>query len=331
MLAETRTTISSDKLICDHVASPAFSVIVPTYNRAESLSKVIESLFAQSFQDFEIIVVDDGSTDATESTVEKLQKKSAHALLYFKQQNNGAGAARNLGIKHANGELVLFIDDDVLPIPNLIEEHVSAHKRHSGINIAIVGPVFHAPELKLSPFMRWLDKGPAFVHSRAEDGAELDYLCFCTANISLKRHFMLENGVFDEKFRPFFEDIELGFRLKRQGLRIILNKRAVGYHLHVLSLRQYCERSVSAGRSAALFHYKWPAANLPRDHVNLTVRSRIFAIINRVMPPMLMPTLPVICWLDSHGCYVPTTVYAMIQDYYEQIGYKRGLKSIEKQ
>jgi len=307
------------------------SVIIPTYNRAVSLHRVLEGLLNQTYQDFEVIVVDDGSVDETQSVVKGLMEKALNEIAYVRQENRGAGSARNAGIRHAKGDVVLFIDDDVLPASNLLEEHIGGHERHRGDNIAILGPVFYAPELEVSHFMRWLiDRGPHFFHSRAEDGAQLDYRYFCTANISLSRGFMLEKGLFDEQFRPFFEDIELGFRLQQHGLQIILNKSAIGYHLRGETFQGYCERSIWSGQSAVKFYTKWPAAAPAFSPSTSNTGSVIRRIGRKLVMRSLIPGLkPLICWLDTHGCAVPSYFYAVVSHYYSQIGLRKGLEAIE--
>jgi GT2 family glycosyltransferase len=311
---------------------PKLSVIMPTYNRAEMMNRAVESLFTQTFQDFEIIVVDDGSTDATANTVLGLQRKSPHELIYLKQENKGAGAARNLGIRQARGDLVIFIDDDVLLTPNLLEEHVEAHKQHIGENIAILGSVIYSPELKFSPFMGWLSNtGIAFGHSREQNGAKLDYRFFCTANLSLKRKFMLEKGVFDENFRQFYDDIELGFRLERQGLQTILNKNAVGYHLRGETLQGFCNRSEEYGKRAVILYQKWPALNASINRSPLNTRTGAIENVQKAVLQVVIPFLrPFLCWLDSHDCAVPVRLYAIMLDYYWRVGYRKGIKSFGK-
>ena len=94
---------------------PETSVIIPTYNRADVLSRAIESVLEQSYQDFELIIVDDGSTDGTESVVHQYDDDR---LIYITQSNAGANAARNRGIKAATGEYIAFLDsdDEFLPL-----------------------------------------------------------------------------------------------------------------------------------------------------------------------------------------------------------------------
>lgn len=309
------------------------SVIIPTYNRLAWLQRVIEGLLSQTYQDFEVIVVDDGSNDEIGNLVKELISKAPCGLSYIRQENQGAGAARNTGVKQATGDLVLFIDDDVIPAPHLLEEHIKGHQLYPGNNIAILGSVINAPEVKDTHFMRWLmNKGPAFPQNRRQDWAKLDYMFFCTANISLSKGFMVEKGLFDEKFRPFLEDIELGFRLQQHGLEIILNKNAVGYHLRGETFQGYCERNMLAGQSAVKFYTKWPAAASAFSPWNPNTGSVVRVIREKLVMRSLIPGLKaLICWLDTHGCAAPYYFYAVVSSYYYQIGIRKGLEALEEQ
>jgi glycosyltransferase involved in cell wall biosynthesis len=100
-------------------AAPFFSVVVPTYNRANFLEKTLRSLLNQSFQNFEIIVVDDGSTDNTESHIQKIDDTRVR---YYKKQNGGVSSARNYGLQFAKGDFINFFDSDDIAYPNHLEE-----------------------------------------------------------------------------------------------------------------------------------------------------------------------------------------------------------------
>ena len=97
---------------------PLFSIIIPTHNRSELLSKAIESVVNQSFSDWEVIVVDDGSTDKTKEVVNAFDNSRIH---YFYQENKERSAARNLGIQKAKGQYICFLDDDDYFLPNHLE------------------------------------------------------------------------------------------------------------------------------------------------------------------------------------------------------------------
>ena len=91
-------------------SAPTVSVVMPTYNRADLLPKTIASILSQDFDDFELLIVDDGSTDNTAALIKEFQDKNCFTLKYYSQQNKGPGAARNLGMKNASGDFFIFID-----------------------------------------------------------------------------------------------------------------------------------------------------------------------------------------------------------------------------
>lgn len=103
-----------------------FSVVIPTYNRAELLRIALDSVFTQTFTDYEVIVVDDGSTDDTQEMV----KSYAERLQVFRQENAGPGAARNLGVAHARGEYIAFLDSDDLWFPWALALFAALIHRH---------------------------------------------------------------------------------------------------------------------------------------------------------------------------------------------------------
>src|ERR1700730_17365864 len=104
------------------------SIVVPTYNRRASLARLLHALDQQTYpnSEFEVVVVDDGSADGTVEFVQ--QRHAEFALRVIEQAHAGPAAARNLGVQEALGALILFLDDDVVPAPTLIEEHVTTHE-----------------------------------------------------------------------------------------------------------------------------------------------------------------------------------------------------------
>jgi glycosyltransferase involved in cell wall biosynthesis len=106
---------------------PFVTVLIPTFNRKEALKGCLESLFIQTYprDKFEIIVVNDGSTDGTENLLEEYEKKAPCKLKWYNQSNSGIGAARNLGIKKSVGEILCFIDDDCIADKNWIKNMVN--------------------------------------------------------------------------------------------------------------------------------------------------------------------------------------------------------------
>jgi len=193
------------------------SVVVPTYNRREVLRVCLASLARQtlSSDQFEVLVVDDGSTDDTESVVRSFQ--GALLVRYLRQPHNrGRAAARNRGIREATGDVVVFVDSDVFPVPGFLAAHRSVHL--ASPRAVGRGPLLLTNHLD-DPFGKpplLPDPSPAFLD---------------TANASVRREHLLAAGGFDEEFRHYgWEDADLGLRLRRMGLRRVYDRRALAYH-----------------------------------------------------------------------------------------------------
>jgi glycosyltransferase involved in cell wall biosynthesis len=213
------------------------SVVTPTFNRAPSLRRFLTALTQQTFPaaDFEVVVVDDGSTDVTASMLADLETPFALRVLH--QANQGPGAARNLGVEHARGEIVVFLDDDVVPVADLLARHVAAH---SG-NTVVIGPMSPPPDDFARPaWVRW-EEDMLQVQYRAL--AAGDYPCtprqFYTANASVPRALFVEAGGFDATYKRA-EDIELAFSFREMGARFVFEPQAEILH--------YAERSFASWR-----------------------------------------------------------------------------------
>lgn len=245
------------------------SVIIPTYNRSQILKECLDAIFKQDLpqQDYEVIVVDDGSTDDTRKVLEQY---AAHRrnFRFFHQKNQGQGIARNLGIEHAQGNIVVFIGDDIIVKEIFLSEHLRIHLRHEQENEAVLGFTQWHPKLRVTPFMSWLTNGSSvfgkfgghqFAYEKLEGKDEADYNFFYTSNISLKRS-LLDKYPFDPSFSGYgWEDIELGYRLfLREGLRLYYNPLAAGYHDHLMTEASLANRMRNIGKSAWVFHKRYP-------------------------------------------------------------------------
>ena len=240
----------------------SLSIVIPTYNRKDTLKKCITNLFQQTYPktDFEILIIDDGSTDGTDNLVKEIIDQSPVQLRYFKQENKGPAAARNVGIKNAKGKDILFMGDDIIATPTLIDEHIKWHRLYPDNNVAILGYITWSPNIKVIPFLEYLEQnGVQFGYPLIGDPDNVPYNFFYTSNISVRRYFLLKYGLFDEDF-PYasWEDIELAYRLKKFGLRIIYNRYAVVYHEHYIDKRCFGKRAELSGRSLAILHQKHP-------------------------------------------------------------------------
>ena len=237
------------------------SVIIPTYNRKEVLERTLRAYSDQTYPEdkFEVIVIDDGSTDGTEQVVKSLVGGSNYKLRYFKQDNKGPAAARNLGIKEAAGEIVLITGDDCIPDSKLIEEHVRYHDLKASENVGVLGYTGLHPEIEETPFLEYIYQGPQFSYHTLKNGCEVSFGNFYTSNISMSKQKLIDIGLFDEDFKyAAWEDVELGYRLYKTGFKVIYDQDAVTYHYHNSDLQSFIKRHILVGQSAIILYKKHP-------------------------------------------------------------------------
>ncbi|MEA2333264.1 MAG: hypothetical protein QOH58_3402 [Thermoleophilaceae bacterium] len=250
------------------------SVLIATFNRAPVLRRCLDALEGQGAG--EIVVVDDGSTD---STAELLAGRPGVRVL--RQENAGRSAARNAGLEHVRGDVVLFLDDDVLATPGLVGRHAGFHARHPEPHEAQLGRVTWAPELQITRHMRWLERGgPLFAYDEIEDPDDVPWKFFYTANLSVKRAFL---EPFDTSL-PIFEDAELAYRLERRGLRLRYDAEALGHHLREETPERTERRMHEVGQAAALLHAKWPELREPPPTMRRVgkLKARGAAVLSRL-------------------------------------------------
>jgi GT2 family glycosyltransferase len=230
--------------------APAISVIIPTYNRASLLERSLESLTEQTLprDAFEIVVVDDGSSDWTRTVCTKLADRLP--LRYFRIENSGISAAKNLGVFASRARLLLFFDDDDVADPGLLEAHVQTHREHPDEQVAVLGYTTWADELEVTPIMEYVTEigQHLFSYKNLEEGQRLDYTYFWGGRSSCKRTLLTTHGSFDQDMSGI-EDMELGFRLARQGLSVIHTRDAKSYMVRPVTFDQFAERCLKRGRA----------------------------------------------------------------------------------
>ncbi|MFB3882150.1 MAG: glycosyltransferase family 2 protein [Armatimonadota bacterium] len=234
------------------------SVVVPTYDRTDLLARCLRGLLDQSAapEDYEIVVVDDGSTQDAAAVIAAIGAPQER-LRYLRQENKGPAAARNLGVRHARGGIVLFTGDDCIPDKRLVETHLRVHAEEG--DVGAIGLVTWHPETEITPFMAFLESGPQFGFGKIADPDDVSIWHWYTANCSVGRLRIEEAGGFDEDFRhAAFEDMELAYRMKRRGLRFVYRAEARTYHHHPTTFQQHLARQRVVGMSAALFYRKHP-------------------------------------------------------------------------
>jgi len=229
------------------------SVVIPTYNRRDLLELVLSSLDNQTYpaDSYEIIVSDSNSTDGTPEMIKSLSLKPG--LKYLSEDKRGRAWARNYGIKNAVGDIILFTDADIIASPDLLEEHAKAHRKFPGE--AAVGLELRIPSIEEYEHLKAHPKDRKELHPPYRK--KVSWLYFITGNASVPKDKLIEAGMFDEGFEGYgWEDIELGYRLAKKGVKINYLRSAVNYHIHAYSFSDNCRIMKMAGCSAVRFYRK---------------------------------------------------------------------------
>lgn len=261
------------------------SVVIPTHNRSALLRRCLEHLLVQQTDGFvfEIVVCDDGSTDATAAVARQCAHNASAAIKYLYQHKCGPAAARNKAIRESRGNILLFLGDDMISPPDLLTQHYSLHLRCRQKNQGVLGHITWSSGIAVTPFMRWLeDGGRQFAFGLIKDPLCVDPAGFFYAsNVSLKKSFLLETGCFfDESFtHAACEDMELGYRLKQKGFTLVYNKDARAWHEHATTLGDACRRMIIVGESDQMLREKTgrpllPMRRSPWRRAGAAVKSR---------------------------------------------------------
>jgi glycosyltransferase involved in cell wall biosynthesis len=272
-----------------------FSVVIPTYNRLPILQKCLDALERQVLSvdtpivGYEVVVVDDGSTDGTIDWIRAEGDRLSHVKLY-EQAHQGPSAARNLGVENAIGDTIIFIDSDLVVTDRFLQSHADAlvrGERELGNNkLFTYGAVINTAN---------------FDNPTAEPYKITDFsnAYFATGNVAIAKHWLLEAGLFDTEFQLYgWEDLELGVRLKNLGLKLIKCPDAVGYHWHpafsIEDIPNLIDKEIQRGRMGVLFYQKHPSFDV-KMMIQMTWIHRLLwgllslggAINEKTMAPLL--------------------------------------------
>lgn len=201
---------------------PRISVVIPAYNVAPYIGETLASVFAQTFTDYEVILVNDGSLDT--ENLERALEPYAGRLRYLKQENAGASAARNQGLRTARGDLIAFLDADDLWLPNYLEEQLKFLREHDCDLVCADAMIFGD-----SP-----DAGRTYMESLMETAPPVGEVTFLdlvsgersliTSGVLARRKLIFEVGLFDEALRNA-QDFDLWLRLARHGARLAYHRQ----------------------------------------------------------------------------------------------------------
>ncbi len=226
---ETTAEHWADSLPCRN-SIPLASVVMPTHGRRSSLTRVLGTLAQQrpDAGNFEVIVVCDGDVDGSADACRRLAPSLPFRLRILEQDNGGPAAARNRGIDAAIGELIIFLDDDVLPDPAFVATHLAAHAGRT--HLASIGPLLQPADYPLSLWGAWEQRMLGRQYSEITAGRwEATYRQFYTGNAAVRKQDILDAGGFDPTFKRA-EDIELALRLRERGTEFVFLPKARGLH-----------------------------------------------------------------------------------------------------
>lgn len=260
---EARRAISSSARQPDVSTSakgPTITVVIPAYNCADTISMCLESIFAQTYprDRFEVILVDDGSTDGTAPVAQTCAATQHEYLSILSQANGGPASARNAGIRMARGSIVAFIDADCIASPDWLTSLARAFDQHPDV-AGIGGPLHNAVQSE-TMIARYLVAANFYRHR--EHRGKVDYLL--TANAAFLRSALNQVGGFTERKRAWAEDADLSFRLTQSGHRLLLIPEGFVTHFGVLeSLRDFVRGLYNYGFGNAVLAKEWPAQRGP--------------------------------------------------------------------
>jgi len=242
------------------------SVVIPTYQRRESVRRALEAFALQTLppDQFEVIVSVDGSDDGTREMVEAL--KTPYRLVGLWQANRGRAAACNAGLRASEGELVVLLDDDMEPAPGFLAAHLAAQA--GGARLGIVGAAPIPVEPTSPPVVDYIgSKFNRHLETLSQPGHQFRLRDFYSGNFSIARGTLLEIGGLDESFTEYGnEDLELSHRLTEAGVPLIFSREAQARQHYTKDFPALARDNVAKGRTAVLLASKHAET---RSHLKL--------------------------------------------------------------
>ena len=276
------------------------SVVIPTYNRWPILEKCLVALEHQTpsgeIEGYEVVLVDDGSTDGTPDRLRQEADRFPHVRL-FEQAHGGPAEGRNRGVDQARGDVIVFIDSDLVVMPGFLASHARALQRtwtQRGDRLCFTyGAVINTANFE----------DPTAERHKLRD---LSWAYFATGNVAIDRSVLQQSGLFDLGFRLYgWEDLELGERLRQMGVVLVKCPEAVGYHWHpALSMAQIPDLirvEQERAKMGLVFYRKHPTRRV-RFIIQFTWLHRLLWELLTLGGVVNEQSLrPLLRWLIAHG------------------------------
>jgi glycosyltransferase involved in cell wall biosynthesis len=234
---------------------PRISVVVCSYNGARTIRDCFDGLEQLAYPDYEVIVVDDGSTDATAAIARQ------YDFRLIRTENRGLANARNTGLKAATGDIVAYLDDDAYPDPHWLT--YLAARFLSTSHAAVGGPNLAPPGD--GPIAECIARAPGGpVHVLLSD-CEAEHIPGC--NMAFRKACLEGIGGFDPQFRTAGDDVDVCWRLQERGWTLGFSPAAMVWHHRRNSVRTYWKQQIGYGRAEAMLERKWPKKYNGHGHV----------------------------------------------------------------
>lgn len=327
----------------DLAFNPIISVIIPTYNRKDSLLRTLESLGRQTYPHdrFETIVVDDGGSDGSEAVI---QMDFPFALRYIRQANQGDAHARNRGAQEAKGAILQFLDDDIILDPGFLAAVMKEHSRHD--KLMVIGRLPVLPSASPTAFERI---AIAAQDARASVSGELDFTEILSGVLSLRREYYLALGMMQpvaSSGSSVWCDVEFSYRAHREGFSLWRAGDAVAYH-DDYALREFrvsCKRAYRSAEVGAELFQRHPElkTHIPmfRDKGPIAWRQDPPSLILRKLARQVASSRPVMGAMErsvpalehrAPDAKVLALFYRWIISGYIYRGYRDGLRQLAEQ
>ena len=246
------------------------SVIVPAYNARKTISQCIEALLSQKYprENYEVIVIDDGSADGTDDAVK------AYPVKYMYQRNQGPATARNAGVREAQGEILLFTDSDCVPSDNWIAEMIKPFEDKEVV--AVKGGYKTRQKSMVARFAQIEFEERFEMLKKTESIDMVD-----TYSAGYRKEIFLQMGGFD----PYFpvannEDTELSYRMSKLGYKMVFNPDAIVYHLnHPSSIRRYTKLKFWRGYWRTVVYKRFPEKMIKDTYTPQTLKLQILFLL----------------------------------------------------
>ncbi len=226
---------------------PRISVVVCTYNGSRTIRETLTHLAALDYPDYEVVVVNDGSTDSTSSIIEDFDWVRSISV-----PNGGLSRARNLGMEAATGEIVAYLDDDAFPDPLWLQYIADTFLRSDFA--AVGGP--NIPPEEDGPIAHCVAQSPGGPQQVLISDREAEHIPGC--NMAFRRAWLKGIGGCDPAFRIAGDDVDLCWRLMQAGGKIGFSASALVWHHRRNSVKAYWKQQANYGRAEALLERKWP-------------------------------------------------------------------------